>query len=307
MRKKRCEREREEEGTMTYATAEGWMRPRRRNVRLPGSASRTRKNEEDPTPGDYTYHCDPSGYPQNFLKKGLDVIYRSGPWNGRSFSGTQNSREGHFYTFGVFSSKMEVYFGYKLTSSIIVRLTLTQNGILQVWIWGDGKQGWVPFLLIPADNCDMYKLCGAYGGCNSQYSPVCGCLDKFLPNNREAWKKTDWSGGCVRRTELNFLRGDAFLKYPHIKFPDTRNSWSNVTMTLEECKNICSKNCSCMAYANPDIRDGGSGCLLWFEDLFDIWQGANGGQDIYIRMAGSESGRLVATYRILMDYLNIVK
>ncbi|MCE3215362.1 hypothetical protein HAX54_002091 [Datura stramonium] len=62
-------------------------------------------------------------------------------------------------------------------------------------------------------------------------------------------------------------------------------------MTLEECKNICSKNCSCMAYSNPDIRNGGSGCLLWFEDLLDIKQVYNGGQDIYIRMAASESDR----------------
>ncbi|MCD7459424.1 hypothetical protein HAX54_040881 [Datura stramonium] len=131
----------------------------------------------------------------------------------------------------------------------------------------------------------------------SQDSPVCGCLvcgclDKFVPNNSDAWKKTDWSGGCVRRTELNCLQGDVFLKYSHIKLPDTRNSWSNVTMTLEECKDICSKNCSCMAYSNTDIRNGGSGCLLWFEDLLDIRKGSNGGQDIYIRMAASESDSL---------------
>ncbi|KAG5597727.1 hypothetical protein H5410_038959 [Solanum commersonii] len=250
------------------------------------------KNEEDPAPGDFTYHCDPSGYPQNILKKGSDVVYRSGPWNGRSFSGNRNSREGPSYTFGVYSSKTEVYFGYNLTTSILVRLTLSHNGVLQVWTWGDGDQGWIPFLLIPADNCDMYKLCGAYGSCNSQDSPECGCLDKFVPNNSDAWKRKDWSGGCVRRTELNCLQKDVFLKYSHIKLPDTRNSWSNVTMTLEECKNTCSKNCSCMAYSNSDILNGGSGCLLWFKDLLDIQQGPNGGQDIYIRMASSESDSL---------------
>ncbi|KAK4342021.1 hypothetical protein RND71_037837 [Anisodus tanguticus] len=247
------------------------------------------KNEEDPAPGDSTYHCDPSGYPQNIVKKGSDVVYSSGPWNGRYFSGTQNSRKGPFYTYGVYLSKKEVYFVYKLTSSVLVRLTLSHNGVLQIWILGVRKQDWVPLVLIPADNCDMYKLCGAYGSCNSQDSPVCRCLDKFVPNNSDAWERTDWSGGCVRRTELNCLQGDAFLKYSHIKLPDTRNSWSNVTMTLEECKNICSKNCSCMAYSNPDIRNGGSGCLLWFEDLLDIRKGPNGGQDIYIRMAASES------------------
>lgn len=128
------------------------------------------KNEEDPAPGDYTYHCDPTGYPQAIVKKGSDVVYSSGPWNGRYFSGTQNSKQGTFYTYGVYS---------------------------------------------------------------------------------------------------------------------------NVTMSLEECKDICSKNCSCMAYSNSDIR--GSGCLLWFGDLLDIRKGTNGLQEIYISMAASESGWLVAT------------
>ncbi|MCD7459417.1 hypothetical protein HAX54_040874 [Datura stramonium] len=248
------------------------------------------KNEEDPAPGDYTYHCDPSGYPQNILKKRSNVIYRSGPWNGVRFGGAINSRDSTFYRYGIFSSKTEVYFQYKLASSVIAQLILNQNGVAQLLTWSDGKQSWVPFLLIPADNCDTYKLCGSYGSCNSQDFPaLCGCLDKFVPNNTEAWNKADWSGGCVRRTELNCPQGDVFLKYTQIKFPDTRNSWSNVTLTLEECKNICSKNCSCMAYSNADIRDGGSGCLLWFKDLLDIRQGPEGGQDIYIRMAASEA------------------
>ncbi|KAK4714811.1 hypothetical protein R3W88_020718 [Solanum pinnatisectum] len=91
------------------------------------------KNEEDPAPGDYTYHCDPSGYPQNILKKGSDVVYRSGPWNGLHFSGAISSRDSPLYTFGIFSSKTEVYFGFNLTSSVITRLTLSQNGALQRW------------------------------------------------------------------------------------------------------------------------------------------------------------------------------
>ncbi|KAK6785519.1 hypothetical protein RDI58_018974 [Solanum bulbocastanum] len=250
------------------------------------------KNEEDPAPGDYTYHCDPSGYPQNILKKGSDVVYRSGPWNGLHFSGAISSRDSPLYTFGIFSSKTEVYFGFNLTSSVITRLTLSQNGALQRWTWGDRVQNWIPYLSIPTDNCDVYKLCGTYGSCNSQNSPVCGCLDKFVPKHNEDWQKADWSSGCVRKIELNCLQGDIFLKYSHMKLPDTRNSWSNVTMTLEECKTICSRNCSCMAYSNIDIRNGGSGCLLWFKDLLDIRQLSKEGQDIYIRIAASESDRL---------------
>ncbi|KAK4714806.1 hypothetical protein R3W88_020713 [Solanum pinnatisectum] len=248
------------------------------------------KNEDDPAHGDYSYHCDPSGYPQNILKKGSNVIYRSGVWNGLRFGGAINSRDSTFYRYEIFSSKTEVYFGYNLKSSVIATFILNQNGVAQLLTWGDGEQDWVPYLVIPGDNCDTYKLCGSYGSCNNNDFPVlCGCLDKFVPNNSKDWNKADWSGGCVRRTELNCLQGDVLLKYSQIKLPDTRNSWSNVTMTLEECKNICSKNCFCMAYSNADIRDGGSGCLLWFKDLLDIRQVPKGGLDIYIKVAASES------------------
>ncbi|MCD9640325.1 hypothetical protein HAX54_025601 [Datura stramonium] len=246
------------------------------------------KDEDDPAPGDYTYHCDPSGYPQNILKKGSKEIYRSGPWNGLRFSGATSSRESPFYTFGVISTKTEVYFTYQLLASVITRFVLNQNGALQRWTWGDRNKGWALYLSLPTDNCDIYKLCGGYGSCNSLNSPVCGCLDKFVPKHAEDWRKADWSSGCVRRTELNCLKGDVFLMYSKLKLPDTRNSWFNVTMNLEECRKICLKNCSCMAYSNLDIRNRGSGCLLWFEDLLDIRQLPNEGQDIYIRMAASE-------------------
>lgn len=245
-------------------------------------------NEEDPAPGDYTYHCDPSGYLQNVLKKDSKEIYRSGPWNGLRFSGATNSRESPFYTFGVVSTKNEVYFTYHLLASVITRFCLNPNGVLQRWTWGHRNQGWTLYLSLPTDNCDTYKLCGGYGSCNSLDSPVCECLDKFVPKHVEDWGKADWSSGCARRTELNCIRGDVFLKYSKLKLPDTRNSWFNVSMNLEECRKVCLKNCSCMAYANLDIRNGGSGCLLWFEDLLDIRQLANEGQDVYIRMAASE-------------------
>ncbi|MCD7462300.1 hypothetical protein HAX54_048208 [Datura stramonium] len=93
------------------------------------------KSEEDPAPGDSTYHCDTSGYPQNILKKGSDVVYR-------------------------LDRMVALQWDTKLKRS-----------------------------------------------CKSQYSPVCGCLDKFVPNNSDAWKKTDWSGGCVRELELKGPNG----------------------------------------------------------------------------------------------------
>ncbi|KAL8189702.1 hypothetical protein R6Q57_028705 [Mikania cordata] len=61
-------------------------------------------------------------------------------------------------------------------------------------------------------------------------------------------------------------------------------------MNISECEEVCLKNCSCMAYANTNITGEGSGCLLWFNDLFDIRviSEGNGGQDIFVRMSSSD-------------------
>jgi hypothetical protein len=111
----------------------------------------------------------------------------------------------------------------------------------------------------------------------------------FVPKVPRDWKKTDWSSGCVRKTALNCSR-DGFRKVRGLKMPETRKSLFNRSMNLEECKNTCLKNCSCTAYANLDIRDGGSGCLLWFNDLIDMRTFVQNEQDIFIRMAASELG-----------------
>ncbi|KAI3457530.1 hypothetical protein Pfo_014193 [Paulownia fortunei] len=243
------------------------------------------------TPGDFTYHCDPSGYPQNILRKGEVEQYRTGPWNGLRFSGTPNLRKNPIFRYELVLNKNEVYYHYELlNSSVVSRLTLSQSGVAQRWTWIDRTQGWVVYLTTPTDNCDIYKLCGAYGSCNVANSPVCGCLNKFVPKDPDGWNRADWSNGCVRRTPLNCQNGDAFLKYSGIKLPDTKHSWFNESMNLEECKVLCLKNCSCMAYSNLDISRGANGCLLWFDDLVDIKELSAEGQDIYIRMASSELG-----------------
>ncbi|PHT35430.1 G-type lectin S-receptor-like serine/threonine-protein kinase SD1-1 [Capsicum baccatum] len=106
------------------------------------------------------------------------------------------------------------------------------------------------------------------------------------------WNRADWSSGCVRNHPLNCSE-DGFIKYSGVKLPDTRYSWFNETMTLDECKIVCLRNCSCMGYTNLDISNGGSGCLLWIRELVDLRQLSESGQDIYIRMADSEITVLV--------------
>ncbi|PSS05790.1 G-type lectin S-receptor-like serine/threonine-protein kinase [Actinidia chinensis var. chinensis] len=246
------------------------------------------KSDNDPARGEYTFGLDIHGYPQTVLSKGSTDLFRSGPWNGVRFS-VPHLRPNSIYKYGVFFEKDEVYYTYKLlNSSVISRFILNPNGVAKRWTWIDRTQGWTIYLTVPQDSCDTYELCGPYGSCNVDKSPVCGCMNKFVPKYPNNWNATDWSGGCIRRTQMVCQNGDGFLKYTGIKMPDTRYSWFNRSMNLKECREVCSENCSCTAYSNLDIRGGGSGCLLWFGDLINIRDFSDNGIDIYIRMASSE-------------------
>ncbi|KAL8101585.1 hypothetical protein AgCh_033473 [Apium graveolens] len=93
---------------------------------------------------------------------------------------------------------------------------------------------------------------------------------------------------CKVRKSLDCATGEGFIKHSGMKLPDTRYAWYHMKINLEECEKLCLKNCSCTAYAKADIRKGGRGCYLWFNDLIDIKGYSEDGPDIYIRMAASE-------------------
>ncbi|KAH6835699.1 S-locus lectin protein kinase family protein [Perilla frutescens var. hirtella] len=264
------------------------------------------KSRGDPAPGDFTFAFDPIGYPQLVLRKDAYVTYRMGPWNGVGFSGLPNLQKNAIFTIGAIINKNEAYYHYEIhDDSIVTRFTLDENGVGRRWVWTDRTQAWIGALAVPIDDCDSYNACGPNGRCNIENSPLCDCLNKFKPNDPQAWGVGEWSSGCNRSTPLNCQNGDAFLKYSGIKLPDTQNSWFNETMTLKECKAICSKNCSCTAYGHLNISEGGTGCLLWFGDLMDI-RGMSPGQDIYIRIASSERDSEGRKRKILIVTLSLV-
>ncbi|PIA38453.1 hypothetical protein AQUCO_02800279v1, partial [Aquilegia coerulea] len=250
------------------------------------------KNFDDPSYGDFTNEMAYSGYSETFLRKGSRKIHRCGPWNGLRFSGAQDMKTNTIFTYEVVRTEDEVFYMYKLINkSVIMRYVLTQTGTeghLQRMTWVEKTNSWVNLVSIPRDRCDDYSLCGVYSTCDSTNVAVCQCLKKFIPKSPLDWSRTDWSQGCERETSLNCTEGDGFIKYTGVKLPETTGTWFNTNMNLEECRVKCLKNCSCMAYANTDIRGDGSGCIMWFTELTDIRQLNNAGQDLYIRMAASE-------------------
>ncbi|XP_068320749.1 G-type lectin S-receptor-like serine/threonine-protein kinase At4g27290 [Pyrus communis] len=247
---------------------------------------RSWKSPQDPSQGDCTSQLGPKGYAELFVREGSVIKLRSGPWNGIRFSGNPQSNPNPIFTYGLVSEPDEMYYSYKIhDSSIFSRLVLTSAGIVKRYTWIDRTKGWVQTAQL--DNCDNYAFCGVHGECNIEKSPVCSCLKGFTPKFPKEWDLAVWSNGCVRKTSLN-CTGDVFQKYSGLKLPSTEQSWFNRSMNLKECKMVCMKKCSCTAYTNLDIRDGGTGCLLWYDNLIDIRYYSENGQDIYIRMAAAE-------------------
>nr|GMC47518.1 G-type lectin S-receptor-like serine/threonine-protein kinase At4g27290 [Ipomoea batatas] len=249
------------------------------------------KSADDPAVGEYTEMIDINGFPEIFQFRGANKspISRSGPWNGEMFTGAPSIKDNPYYTFEFIMNDREIYYTYESTdSSVPSRVVMNPTGMIDRLTWIERTKSWIVYLTAQTDNCDRYGMCGAFGKCNINSSPPCDCLKGFIPKYPQDWEATDWSNGCVRRTPLDCGDADRFFIYRGVKLPDTRHSWYDRSIDLEECKRLCLKNCSCTAYSNIDVRDGGSGCLLWFGDLTDIRDFDEVDQDLYVRIAASD-------------------
>ncbi|KAL4273036.1 hypothetical protein GQ457_13G002910 [Hibiscus cannabinus] len=254
------------------------------------------KSPDDPAPGRFMALIDPQGFPQLVVRNGSETFYRGGSWNGERFTGTPDLKQiesANLFKFEFVLNRSEVYYKGEPYPALISRLAVNQSGFLERFVRTKQSQSWLEIYFAPRDECDYYAVCGAYASCNTNNSPqLCTCLDGFEPKYPKEWDHLKWSGGCTRMTTLA-CRDSVFTKYTGLKLPDTSNSSFDTNMSLKECQAECSKNCSCTAYANSDIRNGGSGCLLWFGGLIDMRIYIDGGQDLYVRMANSTLGHLV--------------
>ncbi|XP_028807645.1 G-type lectin S-receptor-like serine/threonine-protein kinase At4g27290 [Neltuma alba] len=252
------------------------------------------KSWDDPSPGDFRSELMLHNLPEIVLWEGSTEYHRSGPWNGLDFSGTPTTMEELVHNnLTLVSNEDEVYFIYTPDneSEVSIRVLNQTKHALQRLVWIEDGKTWKSFGDLPRDNCELYNLCGAYGNCIIVDTAICQCLKGFKPKSPKNWEMFDWTGGCVHSELWSCkVKGkDSFLKFSGLKLPDITKSWVNTSMTLEECKAKCWENCSCTAYANSDIRRGGSGCVMWFGNLTDMKQMSNDvDQDLYIRIASAE-------------------
>ncbi|XP_062017995.1 G-type lectin S-receptor-like serine/threonine-protein kinase At4g27290 isoform X1 [Rosa rugosa] len=252
------------------------------------------KSASDPSLGEYTYRIDNPELPQLVVAQGSKKVFRTGPWNGLRFTGTPVSvvtTASFLVPIFVYNTN-ELYYSYEVTDdSILTRVTLTESGLAQRLVMNEGSSEWAVMYTLQNNQCDDYGQCGANGICKIYKSPICECLQGFVPKSPKEWDVLNWTSGCTRRTALHCEKGEGFVKVNNVKLPDLLDFRVNKTMLRrEECEAECLKNCSCMAYANSNITSGGKACLMWFGKLIDMREIVEDSDQIYIRMPASELG-----------------
>ncbi|KAF5794639.1 putative protein kinase RLK-Pelle-DLSV family [Helianthus annuus] len=248
---------------------------------------------DDPSPGNYTLRWSmvKGNYQQVYVWKNSVIETRLGPYNGIAFAGQPSYKSNSVYTSNVdmIVNENEMYFALTFKSpSLLLRLIVTPGGKYEIWHLDMHNQEWTQDFSFPSDACDSYGLCGPYGNCNTVAFYTCGCLKGFEPNYPQDLIPSKWSSGCRRTKSLDCAPEEGFLKFSSMKLPDTQNAVFNANMRLKECEITCKSNCSCTAFANPNMTAGGVGCLLWFGDLIDVRVYQLNGQDLYVRLSASE-------------------
>ncbi|KAL6651961.1 hypothetical protein ACP70R_010886 [Stipagrostis hirtigluma subsp. patula] len=259
------------------------------------------RSASDPAPGPYRRGTQTSGLPENALWRGDVKTYRTGPWNGLWFNGVPEMPSyADMFDYQLTASPGEITYGYHAKPGApLSRVVVTDAGAIQRLVWDASGRAWKTFYSAPRDVCDVYARCGAFGLCNvnAASTSFCGCARGFSPASPSAWRMREASGGCRRNVALDCSNGtaaaaatDGFVLERSVKLPDTLSASVDMSITVEECRERCLANCSCVAYAAADIRGGGgagSGCIIWTGDIVDI-RYVDKGQDLYIRLAKSE-------------------
>ncbi|KAK9681744.1 hypothetical protein RND81_10G025100 [Saponaria officinalis] len=248
----------------------------------------------DPSKGRFAMGTNSLGLFQIIIWDGDSIYWRSGPWNGNIFIGTRYHNTGYgniFVNTGTFTQDDAggllslVYTG--ANASFLSHYQLNYQGVIAQRWWDNSKKNWENTWNAPDNECDIYAKCGKFGSCNPQSSPMCSCLKGFEPKDKEEWKRGNWTSGCLRRKPRQCGpqgNGEGFLRLQTMKVPDSAE-WTG-GLNREQCRDKCSMNCSCLAYA----YDTQIACMTWSGKLIDIAVLTPGGTDLYIRLAHSELG-----------------
>ncbi|KAJ0983485.1 hypothetical protein J5N97_011740 [Dioscorea zingiberensis] len=255
-------------------------------------------SDSDPTPSQYYVMMDIRGSPELAFCVGSNKLWRTGPWNGLGFSGIPETLTYSGFNFSFINNKQEITYSFNTNQSVLSRLTVNQSGKVERSLWVDGSGLWNIIWYAPNDQCDNLPLCGPFATCNPNDSPKCDCIQGFTPKSPDKWVYRDAVDGCVRKTPLDCKnRTDGFLTMHKTKLADTANATVDTSLSLLECRTKCLNTCECTAYAAADVRNGGTGCIMWTNELTDLRVFVDDayGQELYVRLAAADLGMLEIT------------
>nr|XP_043639775.1 G-type lectin S-receptor-like serine/threonine-protein kinase At4g27290 [Erigeron canadensis] len=249
------------------------------------------ENDEDPRPGIFSIGIDPYRH-QFYVWKQDKPYWRSHVYaTTYSFASPLIKYDKGFSTYLSFVvEEDEVYLVSSVsTNSVRTRFTLVPDGRIQLLVWV--QTAWVVLWQAPLATCDFYGYCGPFTICHKNKSyPVCTCMTGFEPKSRNEWNVGNWTGGCVRNTELRCDNGDRFLKFEGMKLPDHSVTVINKTKSVSDCELECFRNCSCTAYAYENVTyEGTKFCLNWFRELVDTTDNDTLGYNLYVRVHNSKT------------------
>ncbi|KAG6392276.1 hypothetical protein SASPL_146490 [Salvia splendens] len=265
------------------------------------------KNATDPGTGRFTGGLDvTSGTPQLYIRdiEGRPRL-RSGPWNVKTYPriglfgkepypririlrilirvsvSVPHRFYAHLDGFNHVTndSAGNFFFTPQLMNDRHIISSVNFSGSMERKVWNGNK--WDLVLVAPENECDVYGKCGPFGSCNIMQSPICSCLRGFEPVNEDEWRRGNWTDGCRRKNRLQ-CGGDGFAMLQNMKVPDFAKPL--LSMVQDECRTICRRNCSCIAYA----YDGNIGCMFWSDTLIDTQDFGSVGVSLYIRLSASE-------------------
>ncbi|KAG7584828.1 Protein kinase-like domain superfamily [Arabidopsis thaliana x Arabidopsis arenosa] len=152
-------------------------------------------------------------------------------------------------------------------------LRIDEYGVLQLLVWRDK---WHVDWISHVDECDWYGTCGLNMFCDINLNPICNCIKGFEPSDKPY-------RGCERKkTQVSCVEKE-FWRMTNMKLPDFGEQ-IDTKMGVEDCKERCVKDCNCVAFANMDSQNGGSGCMVWLHELHDIRSYKTKGLDFYIKL-----------------------
>ncbi|XP_071699885.1 G-type lectin S-receptor-like serine/threonine-protein kinase At1g61370 [Rutidosis leptorrhynchoides] len=260
------------------------------------------KNDYDATPGNFVVGLSSDQPPQIFIWDGLKPHWRGGPWDGGKFVGIPEQDSGYSNLISLMPQNTPggPYLVINLINfSDIIWLYLSPNGVLQVYYLNNDGNMWVSNWQEPIHSCDGYGVCGAFAICADNKSPICECLKGFVPQSNDEWSKSNWTSGCVRRSQLSCemnatsiayrnTKPDKFQILKGVKLPDNYHYFAD--LDSDACQKWCFDNCSCKAYAFvTGIFSNRINCMAWTEDLIDIKQFSSGGENLYLRIAYADA------------------